>query len=471
MAMAAAVATAPGSARCAAAPPPGDPYRDDVVVIRAGKVITVSGEEYAPGEIVIIDGKVELVGRGLEYPKPARVIEAPNETVMPGFINAHSLYGMPSYWASGVHGDYKADDFAVIDKIEFVDLLKYGFTTVCYYANGTGVPGTSVVYRTGGPERERVVRPISYLRVTMDQPSRDKRVFAGALDKAKSEIEKVEKARKEWEEAQKKKKAEEEGAARKKAEEEGQKKDGDQPNPEPEKKGDAAGNGDEPKPNGGDEKKPGGEKPTEPEKFEPPKIDPAVQPLVDWLEGNLKMPPLVEVSAASDVLHFDDVMSKWEDKELAYRFYLQRGSDFNYILERITNTEKIVMADMEMRSLPQTTIVFNLIGNLFAAGCEVGVVPAYDDETGFERFRADVTELIRYGVTREEALRAVTLNPAKLIGVDDRLGSIEKGKDADFVFVSGNDPLDPLARVSRVMILGEVVWEPEDGEADDGHRR
>ncbi|MBL1218574.1 MAG: hypothetical protein D8M59_13910 [Planctomycetes bacterium] len=436
----------------AAAPPPGDPMRQEVVVIKAGKVITVSGEEYAPGEIVIIDGKVELVGRGLEYPKPARVIEAPYETVMPGFVHPHSRYGMARYSASGVHGNYKADEYAVVDDIEFEDFLKAGFTTVCYFANGTGIPGTSVVYRTGGAEDDRVLKGTSYLRVTMSRPSRDKRAFAGALDKAKAEIDKVEKAKKEWEEAQKKKKEEEE-AAKKKQQEEDAKKEGGQP----EKKADAAGKGDEKKENGED-----GEKPAEPEKFEPPKIDPAVQPLVDWLEGNLAMPPLIEVSSASDVVHFDDVMKKWEDKELAYRLYLTRGGDYNYVMNRLVEGETIVMSDLGVRTLPQTMITFNMVGELFAAGCEIALVPVYDAPVGFDRFRADVTELIRYGITREEALRAVTLNSAKLIGVDDRVGSIEKGKDADFVFVNGDDPLDPLARISRVMILGETVWESED---------
>ena len=49
---------------------------EDVVVVKAAKVVTVSGEDIPQGEIVIIDGKVRLVGRKLEYPKGATIIDA-----------------------------------------------------------------------------------------------------------------------------------------------------------------------------------------------------------------------------------------------------------------------------------------------------------------------------------------------------------------------------------------------------------
>ena len=54
---------------------------------------------------------------------------------------------------------------------------------------------------------------------------------------------------------------------------------------------------------------------------------------------------------------------------------------------------------------------------------------------------------VKHGLDRDTALRALTINPARIIGVDDRLGSIEPGKDADLVIWSG-DPLDVLSRVT-----------------------
>ncbi|HEY3367258.1 MAG TPA: amidohydrolase family protein [Symbiobacteriaceae bacterium] len=62
------------------------------------------------------------------------------------------------------------------------------------------------------------------------------------------------------------------------------------------------------------------------------------------------------------------------------------------------------------------------------------------------------------GLSEEDALRAVTLTPAELIGVADRVGSIELGKDADLVLWDGN-PLELMTKVVWTMVEGKVVYE------------
>jgi len=74
------------------------------------------------------------------------------------------------------------------------------------------------------------------------------------------------------------------------------------------------------------------------------------------------------------------------------------------------------------------------------------------------------TFAVKNGLDRETALRALTINPARIAGVDDRLGSIEVGKDADLVLWSG-DPLDVLSRVERAFIDGVEIYSHEGGEA------
>ena len=71
---------------------------------------------------------------------------------------------------------------------------------------------------------------------------------------------------------------------------------------------------------------------------------------------------------------------------------------------------------------------------------------------------------VKDGLDRETALRALTINPATIAGVDDRLGSIEPGKDADLVIWSG-DPLDVLSRAVRVFIDGAEIYSYSGGEA------
>jgi imidazolonepropionase-like amidohydrolase len=70
---------------------------------------------------------------------------------------------------------------------------------------------------------------------------------------------------------------------------------------------------------------------------------------------------------------------------------------------------------------------------------------------------------VKHGLDRDTALRALTINPARIIGVGDRIGSLEVGKDADFAVWSG-DPLDVLTRVERAYIDGAEIYSTADGE-------
>jgi imidazolonepropionase-like amidohydrolase len=67
------------------------------------------------------------------------------------------------------------------------------------------------------------------------------------------------------------------------------------------------------------------------------------------------------------------------------------------------------------------------------------------------------TLAVKEGLDPVTALRAVTINPARIAGVADRLGSIEPGKDADVCIWSG-DPLDVMSRVERAYIAGSEIY-------------
>ena len=68
------------------------------------------------------------------------------------------------------------------------------------------------------------------------------------------------------------------------------------------------------------------------------------------------------------------------------------------------------------------------------------------------------TMAVHYGLDTRSAIRAITIEPAKAILIDDRLGSLEAGKDADILLTTG-DPLDPRYYVTWVMIGGKVVYD------------
>ena len=68
----------------------------------------------------------------------------------------------------------------------------------------------------------------------------------------------------------------------------------------------------------------------------------------------------------------------------------------------------------------------------------------------------------RDGMAPEEALKAITINAARCIKLDNRIGSLEIGKDADMVIYPGN-PLDYSNKVKMTFINGRLVYENQEG--------
>jgi len=91
---------------------------------------------------------------------------------------------------------------------------------------------------------------------------------------------------------------------------------------------------------------------------------------------------------------------------------------------------------------------------------KAGVLFALNDEHDESRYRNlmfNAGTAAAYGLTKEQALQAITLNSAKILGIDDRTGSIEAGKDANIV-ISEGDILDMRTSIiSAAYIQGRQV--------------
>jgi imidazolonepropionase-like amidohydrolase len=90
-----------------------------------------------------------------------------------------------------------------------------------------------------------------------------------------------------------------------------------------------------------------------------------------------------------------------------------------------------------------------------------------DDPSGIQRLNQEAAKGIAAGaalgitVTEEDAITWLTLNPAWSLGLDDRIGSIEVGKNADIVLWSGN-PFSVYSRAERVWIDGAQMFDRTD---------
>lgn len=98
----------------------------------------------------------------------------------------------------------------------------------------------------------------------------------------------------------------------------------------------------------------------------------------------------------------------------------------------------------------KTPFVLQKAGVLFALNDE-------HDESRYRNLMFDAGTAAAYGLTKEQALQAITLNSAKILGIDDRTGSLEKGKDANIV-ISDGDILDMRTSIiSHAFIQGREV--------------
>lgn len=405
----------------AVAAPPADEADERFTVIKAGKIITNAGKDIRDGVIVIANGKIRNVGSGIEYPGNAEVIDAHDRVVMPGIILAQTRYGLSGYDRNGVHSNYNVSEEWTIDDEALRRMLDAGVTAAAFIPAGQGIPGLAAVYRTGGPAEQRLLVPSAYLR-----SSADKRVLLDSFAKAQAEIDKVDKAKKDFEEQQKKAAATQPAPA-------------SQPAPPPGSQPASA-----PSPVVAAQ-----------QVFSPPPIDPKMQGLVDLLQKKEGAWIWLELRSASEFVHLADVLKK---HPVAYAYggrnFVQ--SDLYRVVDKLGDAKARIALFPTVNRVPYSIERYPLVQQLADAGCEVSLLPQGDFPQEFERLRTRTAELVREGWAREAALKALTLNPAKLLGIEKRFGSIEKDKDADLIFLDA-DPLRPGSDVREVMIGGTIV--------------
>jgi imidazolonepropionase-like amidohydrolase len=98
-------------------------------------------------------------------------------------------------------------------------------------------------------------------------------------------------------------------------------------------------------------------------------------------------------------------------------------------------------------------------GKIAEAGIKV-TFASFSPKTNLSDLRTSAIIAARYGLSREVVLKSLTINAAEILGIAQRLGSIETGKDADLVVLNG-DPLKLTSSVEMVIINGNIVYQRE----------
>ncbi|NHJ46410.1 MAG: amidohydrolase [Asgard group archaeon] len=152
-------------------------------------------------------------------------------------------------------------------------------------------------------------------------------------------------------------------------------------------------------------------------------------------------------------------------KEFDLNVYIDHCSEGYMIIDFLVENKipAIIGPTMSYKSKIETRYkTWSSIGKLYDAGILVALTSDHPvTHVQYQFVYAILSH--REGLSRQGAFEIITINGAKILGLEDQIGSLEKGKDADILLLNG-DPLDARTKVMKVFIDGQKVFDIDDGE-------
>ncbi|HEX5511881.1 MAG TPA: amidohydrolase [Actinomycetales bacterium] len=383
----------------------------NVVAITGGYVVPMEGDPIEDATVLIEDDKITAIGRRVKVPRGAAVVDASGCWVLPGFVEAHGHLGVHEEgegWAGNDTNEMTDPNGArmrALDAINpadegFRDALSGGVTTaVVKPGSGNPIGGQTVAVKCWGRIADEMLirQPVSVKSALGENP---KRVY-GDQKKLPSTRQGVAAVIRD---------------AMTKAQDYKAKRD----------KAEAAG--------------------------DPFDRDLTLEVLVRVLDGEL---PWSQHSHRAD----DIATAIRLADEFGYRLIVNHATEAHLLADVLadknipaiigplfTSRSKVELRNRHLRNP----------GLLARAGVQIAITTDHP-VVPINFLVHQATLAVKEGLDRDEALRAITINPARIMGLDDRVGSLAPGKDADVVIWSG-DPLDVMSRAHRVFVGGREVY-------------
>jgi hypothetical protein len=186
-----------------------------------------------------------------------------------------------------------------------------------------------------------------------------------------------------------------------------------------------------------------------------PTQDPKVTPIADLFDG--KMPGILSLGSGVALLHLMPILQDYPEFKPAL-FVID---DAWRVVEHVKKLGVPVILQPNRVNKPDTNIEIVPIRDFVDAGVAVAIIPELNFASSYAGFPFHLAELVRKGVARDQVLRAVTLTPAEILGIQKTAGSLEKGKAGDVLLWSA-DPLSPEAELVRVIIGGATVHDAKE---------
>ena len=186
-------------------------------------------------------------------------------------------------------------------------------------------------------------------------------------------------------------------------------------------------------------------------------------------ERDLQMEALVEVLEGKRVVHHhthrhDDILTVLRlAREFDFRVVLQHVSDARFVADEIAAAgvgSSLILIDSPGGKIEAKDNAFSNGVALERAGALAGF-HTDDGITDSRLFFRQAALAVRAGMSREKALYGLTMAGAIMLDLETRLGSLEAGKDADFIILSG-DPLSVYTKVEQTWVDGVKVFDRSD---------
>ncbi len=382
------------------------------VVFSGAKLITVTGETYEQGVMVIQDGTIQSLGSINEtsIPDDAETIDVTGKVLMPGLVDPHSHVGEGDGGdrSSALHPDVRILDTINPQSDTFLKALAGGITTVNVMpGSGHLISGQTVYLKL------RRVNTVEEMLVYVDfdndiygglkfangtNPLRQP-PFPGTRAKSAAMVRSLFVRAQEYQE--KADLAEKEGSSK-------------------------------------------------------PSRDLGLEALVEVLEGKRIV--------HNHTHRHDDILTAIRlADEFGYRMVLHHVTDAWKVADEIAASgypTSIIYIDSPGGKMEAVNLLPKSAPILEEAGVDFGF-HTDDGVTDSRLFLRSPAFGIREGMSRQKALESITIANARQMDLDDRLGSLETGKDADFIILSG-DPFSVYTRILQTWIEGEKVWDYND---------
>lgn len=392
-------------------------YGQDLL-IKNGTLLTVTKGEIQNGDILIIDGLIKKIGRDIKAPEGIRIIDATGKFVIPGILDSHTHIALSgtNEGTNAITSEVNMRDVINADDTGILTALSGGVTMVhTMHGSANPIAGENVTLKMKwGQTAEELIVHEAYRTLKFalgENPKRSRGGGSGAAPRypqtrmgvnaiIRREFEKAKNYMEQWDRYEKLKA---------------------QKNP--------------------------------PTNLIPPRKDLKLEPLVAMLRGEIVA--RCHAYQADEMIEFINL-----SKEFGFKI-----ACFEHAWEGYKIAKEIAANNIGMSVFADSWAykVEAAHGIAYNAGFSAnqGVLVSINSDSG-ERIRRlfnDAAKTIKYGgLSKNEALKLITLNPAIQLGVDDIVGSLEVGKDGD-IAIFHEHPLSAYTRCEMTIIEGEVYFD------------